>query len=127
MLLSYRPALCLDRPSIDAAGQIEYLLKSPHRDGTTHVLFSRQDFVARLAALVPRPRTNLTRYHGVFAPTSPTRHAIAATPGDQPRRRKPKDFATPQATRQQQPADPPPDSSARAEPHAILLDPFADR
>ena len=26
------------------------------------------DFIARLAALVPRPRFNLTRSHGVFAP-----------------------------------------------------------
>jgi len=31
------------------------------------------DFMARLAALVPRPRVNLTRYHGVFAPNSPHR------------------------------------------------------
>ena len=28
------------------------------------------DFIARLAALVPPPRVNLTRYHGVFAPNS---------------------------------------------------------
>jgi hypothetical protein len=35
--------------------------------------------MARLAALVPRPRVNLTRYHGVFAPNSPWRGAI--TPG----------------------------------------------
>ena len=26
------------------------------------------DFIARLAALVPRPRVHLTRYDGVFAP-----------------------------------------------------------
>ena len=26
------------------------------------------DFIARLAALVPKPRVNLTRYHGVLAP-----------------------------------------------------------
>ena len=26
------------------------------------------DFIARLAALVPRPKLNLTRFHGVFAP-----------------------------------------------------------
>jgi hypothetical protein len=25
------------------------------------------DFIAKLAALVPKPRTNLTRFHGVFA------------------------------------------------------------
>ena len=28
------------------------------------------DFIARLAALVPKARVNLTRYHGVFAPNS---------------------------------------------------------
>jgi hypothetical protein len=26
-------------------------------------------FSARLAALVPKPRVNLTRFHGVFAPS----------------------------------------------------------
>jgi len=26
------------------------------------------DFIARLAALVPKPRVNLTRYHGILAP-----------------------------------------------------------
>ena len=34
----------------------------------THVVFEPLDFMARLAALVPNPRINLTRYHGVFAP-----------------------------------------------------------
>ena len=28
------------------------------------------DFIVRLAALVPRPRVNLTRFQGVFAPNS---------------------------------------------------------
>ena len=32
------------------------------------MVFDPLDFMARLAALVPRPRVNLTRYHGVFAP-----------------------------------------------------------
>ncbi len=26
------------------------------------------DFLSRLAALVPKPKVNLTRFHGVFAP-----------------------------------------------------------
>jgi hypothetical protein len=49
-------------------GQIRYLLKTPYNDGTTHVIFEPLDFIARLVALVPRRRVNLTRYHGVFAP-----------------------------------------------------------
>jgi len=43
--------------------------------------------MARLAALVPRPRANLTRYHGVFAPSSSFRRLIVPT--SRPRRRKP--------------------------------------
>lgn len=31
-------------------------LKRPFSDGTTHVTFTPEDFMARLAALVPRPR-----------------------------------------------------------------------
>jgi len=34
------------------------------------------DFIARLAALVPKPRVHLTRYHGVFAPHSRWRAQI---------------------------------------------------
>ena len=55
-----RPALCLERLSTNAAGPVVYELKNPFRVGTTHVLFSPQAFIARTAALVPRPRVNLT-------------------------------------------------------------------
>ena len=34
------------------------------------MIFAPLDFIARLAALVPKPRVHLTRYHGVFAPHS---------------------------------------------------------
>lgn len=34
------------------------------------------DFIARLAALVPKPRVNLTRFHGVFAPNSKLRSQV---------------------------------------------------
>jgi hypothetical protein len=33
----------------------------------SHVIFEPLDFLARLASLVPSPRVNLTRFHGVFA------------------------------------------------------------
>jgi len=36
------------------------------------------DFVARLAALVPKPRVNLARFHGVFAPNN--KHRARVTP-----------------------------------------------
>jgi len=44
--------------------------------GTTHVIFEPLDFMARLAALVPQPRVNLTRFHGVFAPNSKYRALV---------------------------------------------------
>ena len=44
------------------------------------------DFIAKLAALVPKPRTNLTRFHGVFAPNSKFR--VRVTPAKRGRGRK---------------------------------------
>ena len=50
---------------VDAPGRGAVLLalKRPFRDGTKHLRFTPEDVVARLAALVPRPRANVTRYH----------------------------------------------------------------
>ncbi len=52
---------------ISAAGQVELELKTPWRDATTHRVMSPLEFMQRLAALVPRPRLHLIRYHGVLA------------------------------------------------------------
>ena len=65
-----RPAVSEKRLSPTSNGNVRYQLKTPDRDGTTHVIFDPLDFIARLAALVPKPRFNLTRYNGVFAPNS---------------------------------------------------------
>jgi hypothetical protein len=66
------------RLSLTKQGLVRYELKTPHRDGTTHVIFEPVDFIAKLAALVPKPRVNLTRYHGIFAPNS--KHRVWVTP-----------------------------------------------
>jgi hypothetical protein len=73
-----RPAVSEKRLSLTPNGNIRYQLKTPYRDGTTHVIFEPLDCIARLAALVPRPRVNLTRFHGVFAPNS--KHRARVTP-----------------------------------------------
>ena len=70
-----RPALALERLSTNEAGQVVYQLKHPYRDGTTHFVFDPLDFLARLAALVPRPRGNLVRYHGTATTVRPEREA----------------------------------------------------
>jgi len=65
-----RPAVSEKRLSLLPNGCLRYHLKTPYRDGTTHVIFEPLDFIAKLAALVPPPRVHLTRFHGVFAPNS---------------------------------------------------------
>ena len=110
-----RPPVATARLSLTRGGNVRYALKTPYRDGTTHVIFEPEEFmvhipvrhpfgaaygranrqscrfvIARLVALVPKPRAHLTRYHGLFAPASPDRaqvvpsiHAAAATERDQ--------------------------------------------
>ena len=73
-----RPAVSEKRLSLTNQGKVRYELKTPYRDGTTHVIFEPVDFIAKLAALVPKPRVNLTRFHGVFAPNS--KHRVLVTP-----------------------------------------------
>jgi hypothetical protein len=58
---------------VNAAGQVELKLKTPWRDGTTHLVLSPLEFMQRLAALVPRPRLHLIRFHGVLAPNAKLR------------------------------------------------------
>ena len=69
-----RPAVSEPRLSLTPNGNVRYQLKTPYRDGTTHVIFEPLDFIARLAALVPKPRVNLTRFLGYSRPTAPTAH-----------------------------------------------------
>ena len=80
-------------------GRVVYRYKQPFRDGSTHVVLEPLDFmfrmngmprahgcagaaIARLAALVPRPRLNLTRFHGIFAPNFKHRHKVVIAAGN---------------------------------------------
>lgn len=60
----------------DVAGQVELKLKTPWRDGTSHLVMSPPEFMQRLAALVPRPRLHLIRFHGVLAPNAKLRPVV---------------------------------------------------
>lgn len=76
-----RPAVCLDRLHLREDGQVQYQLKHPFSNGTTHVVFSPLDFLSKLAALIPRPRHHLVRYHGVLAPNARMRkHVVPRRP-----------------------------------------------
>jgi putative transposase len=58
------------------AGQVVLTLKTPYREGTTQIVISPLEFIQRLAALVPRPRLHLIRFHGVLAPNARLRPEI---------------------------------------------------
>ena len=60
----------------NAAGQVVLKLKTPWRDGTTHRVMSPLEFMQRLAALVPRPRLHLIRFHGVLEPNAKLRALV---------------------------------------------------
>jgi hypothetical protein len=75
-----RPAIANERLERDGAGNVVLELKSPWRDGTTHIVMSPLEFMRRLAALVPRPRLHLIRFHGVLAPNAGLRAAIVPGP-----------------------------------------------
>ena len=73
-----RPALANERVQCNAAGQVVLKLKTPWRDGTTHPVMSPPKFMQRLAALDPRPRLHLIRFHGVLAPNAKLRARVVA-------------------------------------------------
>jgi len=62
-----RPPLAKTRIEETAEGEIRLTLKRPWADGTAEMLFTKQEFLERLCALVPPPRSNSILYHGVLA------------------------------------------------------------
>jgi len=89
-----RPAIAEERLSLASNGDVIVTLKTPYDDGTTHVVLSPVEFMGRLAALVPRPRVNLTRFHGVFSPNSKLReHVVPQRPPDKEGAKKPKAYS----------------------------------
>ena len=75
-----RPAIANERLKRNRAGQVVLQLKSPYKDGTTHIVMEPLEFMERLAALVPRPRLHLIRFHGVLAPNAKLRSQIVPVP-----------------------------------------------
>jgi hypothetical protein len=100
-------SLC--RPAV-ASGRVELLngdrevrlrLKTPWRDGTTHLRLSGPDFVLRLVAMIPAPRRALLHYHGVFAPSSKWRGQIVKdTPRPREKKAKPEPACAPEPQRE---------------------------
>ena len=71
-----RPPVATERLSLLPDGRLIYRLKRRWRDGTTHMIFEPIELVEKLAALVPPPRFNIVRYHGVLAPSAAFRPLV---------------------------------------------------
>jgi hypothetical protein len=78
MLITYRSGHTHPVPGLKAMadGRLAYRLKTPWRDGTTHVVMERHELLERLAPLIPQPRAHQVRYHGVLAPCASSRDRI---------------------------------------------------
>ena len=75
-----RPPLAAGRLAVVDADTLAFALKTPWSDGTTHLLLAPHELIEKLVALVPPPRLNLVRYHGVLAPHAAGRSQIVPGP-----------------------------------------------
>jgi hypothetical protein len=69
-----------ERLEITRDDKVRLQLKSPWRDGTSHLLFTPHEFLEKLAAIIPPPKSHLVRWGGVFAANSPLRKKIVLKP-----------------------------------------------
>ncbi len=88
-----RPALATERVELQDDDTIVRLrLKTPWRDGMTHIRMAAAEFVLRLLALIPAPRKKQFRYRQArSSPNTCRRHARSARDG----RGSPRDCGSP--------------------------------
>ena len=79
-----RPPVATERLSLTENGLVRLALKTPYRDGTTHVIFEPEDFMARLAALVPKPRAGRNASNVSLRSTSRSACAAAGSSRSSP-------------------------------------------
>ena len=79
-----RPPVAAERLARLPDGRLSYRLKTPWRNGTTHVLFEPLELLERLAVLTPAPRLNLIRFHGVLGPAAKWRNSVVPALASKP-------------------------------------------
>ena len=79
-----RPPLATGRLQCIEADHLTFRLKTPWSDGTTHLLLSPLELIEKLAALIPPPRLNRVRYHGILAPNARHRSQVVPAPPSPP-------------------------------------------
>jgi len=76
-----RPTFALERLEQIDENTIVYRLKKPAPDGSTALVLSPMELLARLAELVPLPRKHGIIYSGVLAPNARLRKLVIASAG----------------------------------------------
>jgi hypothetical protein len=101
--LVYRCAKQRSEPGSDRRDQRNANRGAKHGAQADELHLTPLELIARIAALVPPPRTHRHRYFGVLAPNSPLRPAVTALAQDA-------------VVQPAQPAKPPPPAQVQAEP-----------
>ncbi len=87
-----RPPFAQERLRRRGDRRIALELKRAWHDGTRELVFEPLEFLERLAAMTPRPETNLLICHGVLAPRARWRARVVVYgrlgPSPRPRRRR---------------------------------------
>src|SRR5262249_12497741 len=73
-----RPPFAQERLRLRGDGRVALELKRVWHDGTRELVFEPLEFLERLAAMTPRPETNLLICHGVLAPRARWRARVVA-------------------------------------------------
>ena len=73
-----RPPFAQERLRLRGDGRVALELKRAWHDGTRELVFEPLEFLERLAAMTPRPETNLLICHGVLAPRARWRERVVA-------------------------------------------------
>ena len=71
-----RPPFAQERLRLRGDGRVALELKRVWHDGTRELVFEPLEFLERLAAMTPRPETNLLICHGVLAPRARQRAQV---------------------------------------------------
>jgi Putative transposase len=97
-LCSYVTRPPLAAGSLEKVGDDRYRfkLKTSWSDGTSYIILSGHELLEKLAAIVPPPRANTTRYHGVLAPHAEQRAKVvpAKSNGNEPSEERTKSGST---------------------------------
>ena len=73
-----RPPFAQERLRLRSDGRVALELKQAWHDGTRELVFEPLELLERLAAMTPRPETNLLICHGLSAPRARSRARVVA-------------------------------------------------